>query len=55
MESQYLQKKMIIKLLAKTRESCHEDKYLMQHTQMVINFGMFLGEKLFNEYKKKMT
>lgn len=42
---------MLETLLAKSCKDCGNNKYLLQHTKMVINFGMFVGNKIFNEYK----
>ena len=41
---------MLKTLLAKSCKDCGNNKYLLQHTKMVINFGMFVGNKIFNEY-----
>ena len=42
---------MLETLLAKSCKDCGSNKYLLQHTKMVINFGMFVGNKIFNEHK----
>lgn len=43
----------INEILAKSCEEC-ENKYLINHTKMVVNYGLFLGNKLFNEHKKNI-
>lgn len=42
---------MVKSLLAKSDKNCGNNKYLLQHTKMVLNFGMFIGNKIFNEYE----
>lgn len=43
---------MVETLFAKSGKDCGKNKYLLQHTKMVINLGMFIGDKIFNEYNE---